>query len=225
MEILPYNAEITYEKYKGAPRWEGECEVCDKTLQEGTFLVCVPHCRADGQEMASSYAAVCSKACALRWLDGYMPNPHVPWPAASGIYVNNRKRKKFPNPTETQQEGWIWVFNRDVDYPPEHPVRGGKWLVFLGHESADQYWRIIAEEVLKGNLGDTAKISTAKSAEKYGARHVVCVYTYDCADKDDAMRIRECLRACGIQRPIRYKTDIQTRLGLYDSNYSPIYCC
>lgn len=44
---------------------------------------------------------------------------------------------------------------------------------------------------------------------------MLCVYTYDCDDVDDVMKIRSHLREMGFKRTTSYKSDEQTNAGIY----------
>lgn len=137
------------------------------------------------------------------------------------------------NPTEVTDHAWIHAFCKQGEYPAA-TERNGKWLIFLSEASIDRYWQKIKTAVEQGLLGSQAKVSTRSSAsmppdvrrkkeERGDTRFVICVYTYDYEDREDVMRVRQVLRELGIQRPIRYKADAQTRAGSYGSDYRPIY--
>jgi Domain of unknown function (DUF1917) len=94
--------------------------------------------------------------------------------------------------------------------------RVGKWLFFVAEKYIDDTWRNVKKAVKEGKLWKTAKVSTAWRSK--GGSYVVCVYTYDYDDKEDAMKIREYLREMGFKRPVSYKTDEQTLAGMYADN-------
>ncbi len=48
---------------------------------------------------------------------------------------------------------------------------------------------------------------------------MICVFTYNYTDAEDARRIRQALRDLGITKKLRYKADEDTRAGLYGINY------
>ncbi len=43
----------------------------------------------------------------------------------------------------------------------------------------------------------------------------MCVYTYDCEDENDVMKIRDHLRGMGFKKAASYKNDEQTIVGIY----------
>jgi hypothetical protein len=94
--------------------------------------------------------------------------------------------------------------------------RVGKWLFFVTEKYVDDTWRNVKKAVEDGKLWKVAKVSTARSSN--GGSYVVCVYTYDCDDEKDVMKIREHLRKMGFKRPASYKTDEQTLAGIYSDS-------
>lgn len=64
-----------------------------------------------------------------------------------------------------------------------------------------------------GKLWKHAKVSTAWRNK--GSVYVVCVYTYDCNDESDVMKIRAHQREMGFKRAASYKSDVQTIAGIY----------
>lgn len=94
--------------------------------------------------------------------------------------------------------------------------QGGKWLIFIDRDHADEIWRRIRDATADGNLGISAKVSTAKTnPESRDERVVIYVHTTDWEDEDDVMRVREVLRSLGIDQRIGYKRNIETYHGEY----------
>lgn len=229
MEALPFNAMIVPEYYAHVERM-GEgcnelCSHCEQPLVPEVFMVGVPSNVIDGQPTAPDHLMVCSEACARDWLQSYKPEPyHAPKYRHEMVTSAHQKAVKNPVlPTAVPERGWIYVHRTSPGYPLEHPLRSGKWLIFLKSSIIDRYWPRIRDAVIAGKLGDCAKVSTAGSAALRDGRHVICVYTYDYEDKDDVMRIRQELRECGILYPISYKRDIDTRLLRYGTDYESAY--
>ncbi|KAK6000855.1 hypothetical protein QM012_003580 [Aureobasidium pullulans] len=92
-------------------------------------------------------------------------------------------------------------------------------------------WRIIAQAVVDGRLGDIAKVAPADppdpdpfgAVQKQQASHLVCVYTTDFSDLDDVRRVLEELIELGLapraaDGAIYYKTDAYTYLNIDSSN-------
>lgn len=120
----------------------------------------------------------------------------------------------------TQAHGpWIFAACATAWWYPEDTERSGKWLIFLSNETIDRYWLLIHLSLAMWQLGRVAKVTTG--LKKPGKDHVICVYTYDYADRADVMRIRQTLYDLGIHRPIVYKSNEQTRQGLYGANFGP----
>ena len=119
-------------------------------------------------------------------------------------------------PSEETEDYWIYARRKKGNYP-KPTARCGKWLIFVKRTDVDEVWSKIKRAVEEGVLGDTAKVSTAKPNPHAADpnTHVICVYTYDWADREDVMRIREELRKLGIVNRIPYKSDEDTLKGKY----------
>jgi hypothetical protein len=121
-----------------------------------------------------------------------------------------------PQPSTYTAGFWLWAEREQGDYP-QATENSGKWLVFVPVADVDHWWATIKHAVEEGRLGQIAKVATAR--ENPHARdtreRVICVYTYDGLDREDAMRVREELRTLGVTRPISYKLDSATRSGQY----------
>ena len=94
-------------------------------------------------------------------------------------------------PSTCTEYFWLTA-ERKVGTYPEHTERGGKWLIFVPLAGIDGAWRIIKTAVENGQLGESAKVATAKDNPNASNPNlkVICVYTYDCDDKEDVFRIR-----------------------------------
>ncbi|MBV9290571.1 MAG: DUF1917 domain-containing protein, partial [Hyphomicrobiales bacterium] len=90
-------------------------------------------------------------------------------------------------------------------------------LIFVPVVQVDELWEKIEQATEEGRLGRHAKVSTAKPNPnaKDANEKVICVYTYDWTDQQDAKRIREELRGMGITQKIPYKADSDTTAGKY----------
>ena len=87
------------------------------------------------------------------------------------------------------------------------------WLIFRPELQIDEVWLKIANAIIRGQLGTvlSAKVSTTPKEEN----HVICIYSEDYLDEAAVMKVRDRLRALGIEEPIFYKPDIYTYLGIY----------
>ncbi len=119
-------------------------------------------------------------------------------------------------PSRTTQMYWI------VQDAPQFPSEdidtemGGKWLIFVSPDEADEAWRKVRAETCAGRLGISAKVSTAKpNPDAKDDRAVIYVYTRDWRDEEDVMRVRERLREIGFVERIGYKRNIETYHGEY----------
>lgn len=224
MEQLPHNAMIVTETYRSIPNVTEYCTYCRRAFDITVFLVGIPSTTLNGQPTAPDYMMVCSHECALDYLQSFTPKPYQR--SVCGIQGIDSQTHTLVLPSTVKERGWIYVYSETNTYPLDHPLRSGKWLVFLGEQTIDRYWQRIGNAVINGRMGDCAKVLSAGSAKRSDGRpphYTICIYTYDYEDKADVMRIRQALRDCGILRPIRYKRDLDTSLLRYGSNYTPIY--
>ena len=123
------------------------------------------------------------------------------------------------NPSEVTGTYWIFASRKKKGYPKPN-LNCGKWLIFVSIKNVDKVWKNIKLATENGLLGGESKVATAKpnpNATKKDLK-VICVYTYDYTDKEDAMRIRDELKKIGITNKIPYKTDNATRAGQYIVN-------
>jgi hypothetical protein len=206
-QLFTFNAQEKYAHRRGrelcvAP----DCHA--PLIGEVAYRVTVPAEHAGDVWYGSMAAECCSEECARAWLTTrYRPRSY--------------RLLTEGNPTEVDSEAWIHAICERDDYP-EGSYYSGKWLVFLSEASIDRYWSKVKEALAAKLLGEHAKVST-KAHNPHPGRHVICVYSYDYRDREDAMRIREALRDLGIKRPIRYKADEDTSAMKYGSDYQPIY--
>ena len=142
--------------------------------------------------------------------------------AANKAMANQRRKRSKPatvddrRPSKVHDAYWLCAERKFGEYP-EHAERGGKWLIFVPVVAIDEVWARIRDATERGILGGSAKASTARpnpNAADPKAR-VICVYTYDCTDEKDVMRVRAQLRSLGITAKIPYKADDDTFAGKY----------
>ena len=102
-------------------------------------------------------------------------------------------------PTKTTLMYWI-VQDAPGAGPGEmDDEKAGKWLIFLPDDRVDGLWRKVRDATAAGELGISAKVSTAKpNPESRDERKVIYVYTRDWADEADVMRVRERLRGMDV---------------------------
>jgi hypothetical protein len=112
-----------------------------------------------------------------------------------------------------------WLHARNV--PHANYADPGKWLIFTDRSEIDDTWEIVKRGIKDGQLGDEAKVSTAKPSEfAAGGKHVICVYTGNSSDMECVARVAYWLIAMIARADlIQYKADRATRTGIYDWNY------
>lgn len=138
------------------------------------------------------------------------------------------ERYQESNPSEVAEVHWIYARRKKGSYP-KGTSRSGKWLLFVPSKNVDEIWRKIKKAVEDGELGNEAKVATAKQSPLSSSdAKVICVYTYDYEDQKDVMRIRQRLREMGFTKPLSYKTDVDTLSGKYSfttrERISRYYC-
>ncbi len=95
-------------------------------------------------------------------------------------------------------------------------TRVGKWMLFVPWGQIDEVWAEIAQAVVSGELGPSAKVGPQGASE--GPQALICVYTYDFTDVADRRRVRARLRALGHAKPLSYKPDVFTYWDVYSGN-------
>lgn len=119
-------------------------------------------------------------------------------------------------PSKTTQMYWIVL-----DAPGSAPEaiedeNAGKWLIFQEVDQVDASWKKVRDATVTGELGISAKVSTAKpNPDSRDNRKVIYVYTKDWANENDVMRVREKLRELGFVDRIGYKRNLETFAGEY----------
>ena len=120
-------------------------------------------------------------------------------------------------PSQITDEFWVQV--EMTNQPPYDESYGGKWQVFIDRAYVDEAWTNIAALVFAGELGPSAKVSTARpnpNAVGGTDTHVVIAYAQDWRDLTDLRRILRKLREIGLgQGWVYFKRDRETRDGVY----------
>ncbi|HWQ66229.1 MAG TPA: putative phosphothreonine lyase domain-containing protein [Methanospirillum sp.] len=119
-------------------------------------------------------------------------------------------------PSETVLTQWVVQDAPETGINAIDSIQAGKWLIFVQPDLVDNIWFRIRDMTWRGELGISSKASTAKpNPDSRDERRVIYVYTADWEDEPDVMRIREQLRACGVEERIGYKRNIETQKGEY----------
>ncbi|KAF6815551.1 DNA polymerase ii large subunit-like protein [Colletotrichum sojae] len=100
-------------------------------------------------------------------------------------------------------------------------VRAGKWMIFCQPSEVDEVWRVVARATANNELGIAAKVAPRQDATGRKDR-IVAVYTADFNDAADVARVLRRLRDLKLAevmgRPIYYKPDAFTYLGIASGN-------
>lgn len=119
-------------------------------------------------------------------------------------------------PSMTTQMYWIVQDAPGVAPEAIQDELAGKWLIFLPTEEVDDAWKKVRDATWRGELGISAKVSTAKpNPDSRDNMKVIYVYTPDWRDEEDVMRVRERLRGLGFVDRLGYKRNIETFQGQY----------
>ena len=107
---------------------------------------------------------------------------------------------------EIKKLSWQESLNPKIDQ--KNIKTPGRWLSYIPINYADNVWKKIDIAMKSGVIGYRAKISSPIFHSKK-PKHICCVlyvYTYDCHDLKDAMRVREEMRKIGFNHPIKYQS-------------------
>lgn len=93
----------------------------------------------------------------------------------------------------------------------------GKWCIQVPVEEIDSAWEKIKNACKNDDLM-LAKCSTAlQSNTPEYPLFLICVYTKDWDNKEDVQKVRQFLKDIGFTQPLKYKRDIETINGVYNS--------
>lgn len=115
------------------------------------------------------------------------------------------------------KNGWKWAVDPDK---VEAHKDSGKWLIFLNAEQESGMWNEICESLSHGELAKYSyqvkmALSPRFNDKLKENRKVVCIYTSDFNNKEQVKGCLKVLRSLGFNDVMYYKTDNQTRSGLY----------
>lgn len=121
-------------------------------------------------------------------------------------------------PTEVNQQDMYWLYASNNKYDDEalDCEKIGKWMLFPTKDQVNATWDKIKEAIMNGDLWES-KVSTTSSKSGY-QNHAIMIYTKDHTDLNDVINVLDFLESSGIKpshQTIRYKTDQQTRDGVY----------
>jgi hypothetical protein len=119
-------------------------------------------------------------------------------------------------PSKTTETYWIIADDPAAGESEPYGEQAGKWLIFCRAGEVDALWKKIRDATVAGELGISAKVSTARpNPESRDERKVIYVYTRDWSDEADVMRVRSVLGDLGVEQRIGYKRNIETFAGEY----------
>ena len=113
-------------------------------------------------------------------------------------------------PSQVTEVPWLYAYREDDS--EDLTEKSGKWLIY--GKDLDMQWTLVKAATEAGRLGPKSKVFTAVPNPVY-KKPVICVYTDDCDDEADVMRVRAELRQLGFTLELFYKEDTKTREGVY----------
>lgn len=96
-------------------------------------------------------------------------------------------------------------------------------MLFVEPTSVNEIWGTVARATVKNELGISAKVAPREQKGSTKDR-LICIYTYDFADRDDIARVLLSLKQLDLVRTgpgrtqIYYKADAYTYLGIAGGN-------
>lgn len=149
---------------------------------------------------------------------------NIGWDTRRSVIGAARERRDYGTIIDTDEAMRLadeqWRRWRDDDYIPttrdlvslcrDVKCGSGKWMIFPDTpEEADRLWREVMTALDDCLLGCSAKASRA----------CICVYLDPFWDDLERNRVLRSLREyCGITRPLSFKADVVTHLGIYEGN-------
>ena len=109
-------------------------------------------------------------------------------------------------PSDLAAVYWIEAKRKAGDFAAP-TANAGEWRVPLRAETADAVWERVKALTVAGDLGYKSKVSTRPAAGQADPeQRLLCVRTYDAADRSDVERVGEALLAIGLT-PLEYVAD------------------
>jgi hypothetical protein len=123
------------------------------------------------------------------------------------------------HPTDVSQRNSPWLYARNNKYVDEsiNPIKIGKWMLFVSDDTVNRVWDEIKIAVANGDLW-RSKVSTHNPKK---SSYAIMIYTKDYTDLNDVIHILNYLETSGIKPShvtIKYRTDEQTRAGIYSGS-------
>lgn len=124
------------------------------------------------------------------------------------------RMKKHPSKARA-----AWLYAEPPTKPPYHATLVGKWQLFIPRTAIDEVWADLASAVERGELGISAKVSTAQPNPNAHDpnTHVAILYAADWRDLDDLRQMLRRIRDAGIAQHVYFKRDRETLASQYSS--------
>lgn len=98
-------------------------------------------------------------------------------------------------------------------------------MLFVDPALVDDVWATVARATVRNELGIAAKVAPRGEGRGSSKERLICIYTYDFSDQQDLGRVLgrlrelELVRAGPGRKPIYYKADAYTYLGIASGNH------
>lgn len=145
------------------------------------------------------------------------------------VYMSRKRKLEEQNPdlapatiTRRLKPEREWLEESLSDMATKCSVTNGKWMLFPRPQQVDDIWAVVAKGTLEGRLGSAAKVATDAGDGK--PERLICIYTEDFSNVRDVKRVLKEIRRLGLvssekgAKPIYYKTDAYTYLGITSDN-------
>ncbi len=123
--------------------------------------------------------------------------------------------KLLPTDKESQNYDWLWANNNKYENIEINSKKIGKWMLFPNDKEVNNIWNKIKKNIQNGKLWHS-KVSTNNKNKSNS--YAIMIYTKDYTDINDVVNVLKILKDEAIIKQsqiIRYKTDEQTRMGIY----------
>lgn len=139
------------------------------------------------------------------------------------LNTNEVKHQCDLKPTEVTKSTAYWLHAENNKYGRDtlEPAKIGKWMLFLSKEEVNATWDKIKQAVTSGDLWHSKVSTTEVSPVPNRGIYAIMIYTKDYTDLVDVINVLDYLEDSGIKArhtTIRYKTDQQTRAGVYSAS-------
>lgn len=123
------------------------------------------------------------------------------------------------SPEEELDKNVSWIYAIQIENPYKELDRNkiGKWMLYIPENHIHDIWYKICEGVKSKNIW-AAKVNPKSHLRN--ETYVIIIYTYNFEDRKDVRRVLDYLLKNNLTlgKTIYYKTDQQTRQGIYAGN-------